>query len=273
MLREWRIANSEERIQNPEFAILASTRRLIAAKSLLLLSLPLLAPGCGNDLGTEVAGILIEEFTFAVQFELTGQPVCQGPPSRCGPPGLFALIIPDCPLGVVCFGEACNTHDRCYGTCGTSKVVCDDLFLDTLLDTCWESTPDKPALPVSLAEDDETFERCVSLAYIYWQAVARFGQIAFAIAQDVNCACLGVTPNPAPTAKQFSTASPEFYPYDDLDDDLMPDEWERVVGLDPDNAGDAGEDPDADGILNLEEFILGSNPFAADPYYARRDGT
>ena len=123
-----------------------------------------------------------------------------------------------------------------------------------------------------MAEDDEAFERCVSLAYIYWQAVARFGQIAFDIAQDVNCGCLGVTPNPAPTAKQFSTASPEFHPYDDLDDDLMPDEWEREVGLDPDNAADAREDPDKDGILNLEEFILGTDPFTADRYDPRRLG-
>ena len=261
------------------------TRRLIASKSLLLVSWPLLVSGCGNDLGAEIGGVLAEEIIFAVQRELTGQPICQGPPTRCGPPGIFALIIPDCPLGVVCFGDACNEHDRCYGTCGTSKVVCDDFFLDILLDTCRETR----------GEDDEVFERCVSLAYIYWQAVARFGQIAFDIAQNVNCTCLGVTPtgkpvspDPAPAgkprhagvAKQFSIASHEFYPYDDLDDDLMPDEWEREVGLNAENAADAREDPDSDGILNVEEFILGTDPFTADRpasrfhrYYPRRDGT
>ena len=230
---------------------------------------------CSNDLGAEIAGVLIEELNFAAEFARTGQPVCQGPPSRCGPPGIFALIIPDCPLGVACFGDSCNEHDRCYGTCGTSKDVCDDRFLENLLGVCSELT----------SEDDETLRRCEGLAFIYWQAVVRFGQIAFDIAQDVNCACLGVTPNrdlaagaktlgkPVPPIyPQFSMPVPEFYPFDDLDDDLMPDVWEREVGLDAENAADAWEDPDSDGILNLEEFILGSDPFTANQYRPGRGG-
>lgn len=253
-MRELPKGCSADRIQHSRFAVLASIRRRIGPTLLALVAWPLVVTGCGLDLRAEFLGVLVEEVNFGVQFELTGQPVCQGPPTRCGPPGLFALIIPDCPLGVVCFSEACNEHDRCYGRCGSSKVVCDDLFLDDLLDSCSEAT----------FQDDETHERCLALANIYWQAVARFGQLAFDISQDVNCGCLGISPNPASASKQFSTASREFYPYDDLDDDLMPDVWEREVGLDADRAADAGEDPDRDGILNLEEFILGTDPFTPD---------
>jgi hypothetical protein len=34
------------------------------------------------------------------------------------------------------FANACNTHDRCYGTLGASKKRCDDEFEDNLYDAC-----------------------------------------------------------------------------------------------------------------------------------------
>lgn len=40
----------------------------------------------------------------------------------------------------------------------------------------------------------------------------------------------------------------------DADQDQMPDGWERVHGLDPALSEDAGADPDADGVNNLDEY-------------------
>ena len=55
------------------------------------------------------------------------------------------------------------------------------------------------------------------------------------------------------------------FPYDargatDSDNDGMPDEWEIRVGLDSDSAKDAFFDPDQDGLLNWEEWLLGTDP-------------
>ncbi len=50
----------------------------------------------------------------------------------------------------------------------------------------------------------------------------------------------------------------------DDDNDQMPDWWETFYGLNPFNAGDAGLDPDMDGLTNLEEFQAGTNPNVSD---------
>jgi hypothetical protein len=44
-------------------------------------------------------------------------------------------------------------------------------------------------------------------------------------------------------------------PYQDADQDGMPDEWETAHGLNPKDAGDASLDRDGDGYTNIEEFI------------------
>ena len=59
------------------------------------------------------------------------------------------------------------------------------------------------------------------------------------------------------------------FPYDplsaaDADGDGIADEWEQQYGLDPTSAEDAFSDPDLDGVLNWEEFILGTNPTIAE---------
>ena len=35
----------------------------------------------------------------------------------------------------------------------------------------------------------------------------------------------------------------------------MPDEWEKMSNLDPDDPSDGNEDINADGITNLEEYL------------------
>ncbi|HEY3354648.1 MAG TPA: kelch repeat-containing protein [Polyangia bacterium] len=50
----------------------------------------------------------------------------------------------------------------------------------------------------------------------------------------------------------------------DTDRDGMPDAWETANGLNPNDPSDALADPDGDGLSNLQEFLLGTNPRSAD---------
>lgn len=49
-------------------------------------------------------------------------------------------------------------------------------------------------------------------------------------------------------------------PMPDSDEDGIPDWWEERFGLDQDNAGDAGDDLDGDGRINLDEYLRGTSP-------------
>ena len=50
----------------------------------------------------------------------------------------------------------------------------------------------------------------------------------------------------------------------DSDGDAMPDGWEEDNGLDPYDPTDALQDPDGDGVDNVDEFNGGSDPFSFD---------
>ncbi|NBB81640.1 MAG: hypothetical protein GVY36_19730 [Verrucomicrobia bacterium] len=52
----------------------------------------------------------------------------------------------------------------------------------------------------------------------------------------------------------------------DSDGDGIPDEWELLVGLNPNDPDDAGDsvDADGDGVNALDEFLAGTDPFAND---------
>lgn len=54
-------------------------------------------------------------------------------------------------------------------------------------------------------------------------------------------------------------ADVDFVLFQDGDHDAMGDAWEDENGLDPER-DDAGEDPDGDGYVNVEEWVLGSDP-------------
>jgi hypothetical protein len=55
----------------------------------------------------------------------------------------------------------------------------------------------------------------------------------------------------------------------DQDGDGMNDRWESRYGLNPYDFADAAQDFDADGLINLQEFLLGTNPTLGD---TDRDG-
>ena len=57
----------------------------------------------------------------------------------------------------------------------------------------------------------------------------------------------------------FSGEIPYTVPFVDSDGDGMPDDWESLYGLDP-HVNDALEDPDGDGISNIEEYRAGTEP-------------
>jgi hypothetical protein len=46
-------------------------------------------------------------------------------------------------------------------------------------------------------------------------------------------------------------------PSKDSDHDGMPDDWERQVGLNPQDPADATRDRDGDGYMNLEAYLHG----------------
>lgn len=62
---------------------------------------------------------------------------------------------------------------------------------------------------------------------------------------------------------EFVTAAPVSCS-GDRDCDGMPDSWELIYGLNPDDPGDYLKDQDADGLTNLEEFLAGTDPTNPD---------
>lgn len=228
------------------------TRSRLLGFSLLAATL---ITGCGTYLVDEFRGLVVEDLSAALTNSgATEDEPCVRRVNRCGPSGLPALLIPDCPLGVVCFITACNDHDICYQTCGSSKRVCDNLFYQGMMSICSERLVGGEQEPV----------RCFVLAYVYWQAVLRYGHESFDITQSRVCECAeGGNASPI-RARRVVADPPVSPPFDDRDNDLMPDDWEISVGLDPYDPGDAMQDFDSDGLLNLREFIDGTDPFDSD---------
>ena len=56
---------------------------------------------------------------------------------------------------------------------------------------------------------------------------------------------------------------PAAHSQQDTDLDSMPDWWEQFYGLDP-LVNDASQDIDGDGIVNLSEYLMGTNPLSSD---------
>lgn len=196
-----------------------------------------------------LAGDVIKKFS-ADPSAMGGDP-CAPMPNGCGPSGLLSFFA-NCPFNFVCFEEACNEHDICYATCGAERFICDVYFGALMLNICDGTFP----------PDTEELQTCQTLAYIYFVLVFYFGEEFYSNAQIFYCSCDPGAPATAPNAdgpRRLVMAPP----FVDDDRDLLPDEWERAVGL---NVGDIDsfDDPDGDGLINLAEFIHGTDPFNVD---------
>jgi hypothetical protein len=196
---------------------------------------------------------------------------CDLSPNGCGPEGGveiggIEIDIPCSPLPGCSFMPACNNHDDCYSSCGANKLVCDLFFLAEMLlkcQSCFSSV--NPLQDV-----------CEAIAWIYAAAVAIKGDDAYSSAQMKACWC---------EASQATASTDDFLdryrelafsgwqvggeefpppPFIDADLDLLPDDWEAMVGLDPMNPDDAVADNDVDGLINLREFFHQFDPFLAD---------
>ncbi|HEV7399762.1 MAG TPA: hypothetical protein VGN84_05775 [Solirubrobacterales bacterium] len=117
----------------------------------------------------------------------------------CGPEKWNHLSTPlktlaktaDHPTLLTSFTSACNAHDCCYGTCGSSKETCDKQIRSDLVKACIKS---KGALltlfggPV-LYLSYEAY--CNTVANTYYEAIAntKQGRDAFTAAQEKVCGC------------------------------------------------------------------------------------
>jgi hypothetical protein len=102
---------------------------------------------------------------------------CQKPvtPNGCGSASTQNLV-PDRPFGFD-FTPACNVHDICYGTCGTTQKSCDDQFISDMYDIC-----------VREASSDINANLCMLIiANIYVIAVRNLGAGPFRDGQRDNC--------------------------------------------------------------------------------------
>jgi type VI protein secretion system component Hcp len=53
----------------------------------------------------------------------------------------------------------------------------------------------------------------------------------------------------------------------DNDDDGMPNAWEETYSLNANSSSDANSDNDNDGFTNLQEYVAGTNPIAANSFF------
>jgi RHS repeat-associated protein len=93
-------------------------------------------------------------------------------------------MVPDKPFGYD-FYSACETHDKCYETCGARQADCDNNFLKDMLASC----PDHRLFEMVTRSMHPGTRLCQALAKTYHSAVAGGGKASFAAAQKSAGCC------------------------------------------------------------------------------------
>lgn len=187
---------------------------------------------------------------------------CDFTPNGCGTPEGLGRFVPDVyPIvgstcfGIVVFTPACNMHDECWSSCAADQASCDWAFFLDLTAICAAEF----GSPLEL----NCFATCEVIAFIYYVAVVASSRYF----DEVQAAVEGCGLCPVALMMEAAAAGPPgtpTAPYVDTDGDLLPDEWENRVGLSPSDPFDSAEDSDMDGLVNLQEFIFGCDPFDDD---------
>lgn len=101
-----------------------------------------------------------------------------------------------------------------------------------------------------------------------WPASPNNKEGNFLISSELAADVIRITATPRGGASSSTLRAPvnaiQILPANDDDADGMPNEWEELHELDPNNPADAAQDPDGDGLTNLQEFRLGTNPHNSD---------
>jgi len=113
------------------------------------------------------------------------------PFNGCGPEN-GVNIVPNSPLGVANFYEACKGHDICYGTCNSNKDSCDSNFFDAMKAICIKDYPGSGLF------DAVGRSYCLQLARDYTTAVSLFGANAYKTGQTEGCDCCSDCPSGTP---------------------------------------------------------------------------
>jgi hypothetical protein len=77
------------------------------------------------------------------------------------------------------FTPICDEHDRCYGTCNTNRVACDNSFCSELYASCKANWGTNPV----------NYYICLDNAKDFCWFVGVFGSGAFIDAQNEDCWC------------------------------------------------------------------------------------
>jgi len=105
----------------------------------------------------------------------------------CGPEGgVFGTginAVPNSPLYLADFTEACNGHDRGYGTCNRPKEVTDTQFLVDMYTTCANKYSGSGVFGAIL------LVQCFQAAQTYHDAVSNLGDDAYKAGQEAACDC------------------------------------------------------------------------------------
>jgi len=143
--------------------------------------------GCSGGIAqdpTEYGGLYAGYITGSQQYN-RGQSTAFGAPQGAIPHAQLNTVLP----------LACNNHDICYQTCGSTQQQCDQEIFNDAVSTC--NTVYPAACPQEFVQSGECMQYaeerqlCVGFATDVRTGLSAFGASAFAQRQTQHCLCCG----------------------------------------------------------------------------------